>query len=233
MRNLAILLAVLPMSSTLLAAAKMIPGRYPEKAAVWQRFSIRDIQLGAEIDKLPGFICDSGVGEFRHTCVQFIDERCKGRKGYVRSINQSSDIPPGQSCFYDRSNSGTYLDGQYQRTPLSTLVVVGTDTYVPRAYEIRFTFAKDALTEDSNLGRALLAKYGKPENAMAPYRMRWEAAGMYDLYLFAECGNNESPSGTFCYIEAHDGGLLIAERSVKASFDSEQQKRTAPPAPRF
>lgn len=233
MRKALVVIALLGVPAVNLAAERMNPGRYPERAAVWKRFNVRDIQLGSEIDRLPGFTCDSSVGQFKHSCVQFVDERCKGRKSVVRVIRSGTEPPQNQTCHYDPSAGGFWLDGNYMTTPLSAVVVVGTDTYVPRAYEIRFTFAKDLLTDNSNIGRALLTKYGRPDYAMPPKKMRWQAMGIEDLYLEAECGGIEGPTGDYCSVSVHDGGFLDAERAVKAAFDTEQQRKNAPPAPRL
>jgi hypothetical protein len=218
---------------SLAAAPSFVPGTYPERAAVWKRFTVKEIELGTELSKLKGFTCDAKPGSYRHTCVKFLDDRCKGRPSYAKSISFAADVPPGQGCTYDVSTGGTYLDRKPTGAPLGAIAVVGTDTEVPRAYELRFTFAKDVLTPESNIGKALIAKYGAPDSSTEPIRMRWNAPSINDLYLSAECGGTEGPTGNFCIVQAYDGPLLDSERSIKQAADAAKLEKSGPPAPKL
>ena len=209
------------------------PGNYPEKAAVWKRFTVKDISLGTAIDKLPGFTCDADVGKYQHTCVKFLDDRCKGRPTYVVSVSFSSDVPKGQGCTYDSHSGATYLDRKITTAPLSVVAAIGTDTPVPRAYELRFTFAKDVLTQGSNIGKALIAKYGKPDFINEPMQMRWNVDGLSDVFVAAECGGTEGPQGDFCLVQAHDGPLLDSERSIAQDANAKAEEGGGPPAPKL
>jgi hypothetical protein len=216
-----------------LALAKpsgFVPGTYPEREAAWKKFTVQGIQLGTPLTKLSGFTCDDRVGEYQHTCVKFLDPKCKGRKTYVKFISYSGDVPKGQGCTYNSANGGTYLDRQMPTVPLFAVAVVGTDTPVPRAYEIRFTFALDQLTRDSNIGKAMLAKYGKPDYENAPMQMRWNVAGIDDLYLEGACGETQGPDA-HCLVHAYDGPLLDAERSIKQAAGDAAKIQGGPPAP--
>jgi len=239
MRQACLVLALLSIATIATAdhhaggAAKMTPGTYPERAAPWKRFTVKDLQLGSEIDKIPGFTCDAKVGGYRHTCVRFLDEKCKGRKTYVKSISFSSDVPPGQGCTYDSSTGGTYLDRKPTTTPLQGLALVGTDTDVPRAYEIRYIFAKDVVSADSNIGKAMIAKYGKPDFVNEPIQMRWNTPGIDDLFLVLECGGTQGPTGDYCLIQVYDGPLLDSERSIKQDFEAKKTLSIGPAAPKL
>ena len=215
------------------AAPGFVPGTYPERVEPWKRFTVKDIQLGTELSKLKGFTCDTNVGAYRHTCVMFVDDRCKGRKTYVKSISFAADVPPGQGCTYNASNGGMYLDRKPTTAPLSAIAVVGTDTDVPRAYEIHYTFAKDVLTAESNIGKALIAKYGPPDFSNPPISMRWNVQGIDDLYQLSECGGTVGPTGEFCMIQAYDGPLLDSERSIKQASDAAKAEKGGPPAPKL
>ncbi|MEO7734426.1 MAG: hypothetical protein ABIY55_25955 [Kofleriaceae bacterium] len=240
MRNSLIVLALLSAPSLTLAdhtaraareprparpADQMTPGDYPEKAAAWKRFTVKDVQLGMAVDTIAGLTCDTRVGEYRHTCAQFLDEKCKGLATVVKSVSRASPAP-SQACTYDVSNGGTYLNGQYVSTPLINVAVIGTDTAVPRAYEIRYEIAKDALVEESKLSKALVAKYGKPDYTNPPSQMRWNAEGMSDVYLAAECTTEGTTA--HCLIQAYDGPLLDAERGIKKAFDDARARNAAP-----
>jgi hypothetical protein len=230
MRNY-IIIATLSISAFAFAGG-FAPGTYPERAAVWKKLTVQGIELGTPLSKLSGFTCDDRVGEYQHTCVKFLDPKCKGRKTYVKFISFNADVPKGQGCTYNSSNGGTYLDREMPTVPLFAVAVVGTDTAVPRAYEIRFTFALDQLTDDSNIGKALVAKYGKPDYKNAPMQMRWNAPGLDDLYLAAECGGSAGPDA-HCLVQAWDGPLLQAERSIKQTADDAAKIQNGPAAPKL
>jgi hypothetical protein len=213
-------------------AGGFTPGTYPERAAAWKKFTVQGIELGSPLSKLSGFTCDEKVGEYRHTCVKFLDPRCKGRKTYVKFINFSSDVPKGQGCTYNSDGGGTYLDRKPAEVPLFAVAVVGTDTPVPRAYAIRFTFALDQLTDDSNIGKAMLAKYGTPDFKNPPMQMRWNAPGINDLYLEGACGESQGPDA-HCLVQAYDGPLLDAERSIKQAAGDDAKIQNGPAAPKL
>ncbi len=230
MRNI-IILAALGISAFAFAGG-FAPGTYPERAAVWKKFTVQGIELGTPLSKLSGFTCDDKVGEYQHTCVKFLDPKCKGRKTYVKFISFNSDVPKGQGCTYNSANGGTFFDRVPPTIPLFAVAVVGTDTPVPRAYDIRFTFALDQLTDDSNIGKALLAKYGKPDFKNPPMQMRWNTPGIDDLYLIAECGGSAGPDA-HCLVQAWDGPLLDAERSIKQAAGDAAKIQNGPAAPKL
>jgi hypothetical protein len=211
MRNY-VIVAVLSISAFAFAGG-FAPGSYPERAETWKKFTVQGIELGTPLSKLSGFTCDDKPGEYQHTCVKFLDPKCKGRKTYVKFINFSSDVPKGQGCTYNSENGATYLDRQSPTVPL-------------------FTFVLDQLTDDSNIGKALIAKYGTPDYKNAPMQMRWNAPGINDLYLMAECGGSAGPDA-HCLVEAHDGPLLDAERSIKQAAGDEAKIKGGPAAPKL
>ena len=204
-----------------------------DRDATWKRFTVKDISLGTAIDKLPGFTCDADVGKYQHTCVKFLDDRCQGRPTYVVSLSFSSDIPKGQGCTYDSHTGATYLDRKSTGAPMSVIAAVGTDTSVPRAYELRFTTAKDVLTEKSNIGKALIAKYGKPDFINEPVQMHWNAPGLSDVFVHAECGMTQGPLGEYCVVQVHDGPFLDDERSKQKERDDKHAETSGPTAPQL
>lgn len=214
-------------------AGGFVPGTYPERAAAWKKFTVQDLQLGMPLSKLSGFTCDDRAGQYQHFCVKFLDPRCKGRKAYVKYLSHSGDIPKGQGCTYDSGTSATYLDRQSAIPPLYAVAVEGTDTPVPRAYQIRFTFANDQLTDDSNIGKALIAKYGQPDYKNAPMQMRWNAGpGLDDVFLAAECASSTGPD-VHCLLQAWDGPLLDAERAIAQAAGDEAKIKNGPAAPKL
>ncbi len=215
--------------------AKMKPGRYPEKAATWNKYALKDIALDTGFYKVRGFTCgpdpaEAGFTTYRHTCVKFLDDRCKGRPSKIFHIRTLADLPPGQTCFVDEGSGGTYLDRKFISPALSSLTVVATDTTAPVIYEINLTLPADDLTDTSNLGKALIAKYGNPTNYDPPRSMRWQDG---DVTLSASCRGTQGPTGEYCTIQVSDTALLDAERAIQQAADEDKQHRDAPPAPKL
>lgn len=215
-------------SSSSSPAASSPSSSHADHQAAWARFTLRELRINTETDKVAGFTCDANVGKYRHTCVKFLDDRCTNRPTKIGPVSFSSDLPAGQSCFMDSSTGATYLDRKIVQPPLSSLSVVGTDTRVPRTYEIHFTFAKDVLGDDSKLGKALIAKYGPPDYKNYPIQMVWNAG---DAHLRASCGTTEGPHGEYCALAVDDTSVLDVEREKQKQADDEQRRRDAPPPP--
>lgn len=195
-------LAVLAMVSVpAIALGGFTPGTYPDRAPAWKRFTVKDIQLGTPTAAIAGFTCDANAGEYRHTCVRFLDDACKGKATFVKALHSPSDLPAGPGCTYDSGTGATYLDRARREPALSSVAVVGTDTDVPRAYEISYCFAKA-----DNIGKALIAKYGKPTSASPSGQMGWK---LDPVDLVAECDTR------ICMVKVTDDGLLDAERAIK------------------
>jgi len=215
--------------------AKMKPGLYPEKAAGWKKYTLQDIALDTNFYKVSGFTCgpdpaSKGFTTYRHTCVKFLDDRCRGRGVKIFHVRTSADLPRGQLCFMDEGNGGTYLDGKYMTPPLSSLAIVATDTTAPVIYEINLTLPADDLTETSNLGKALIAKYGRPTYSQPPSTMHWNEG---DIHVSATCRTTSGPTGEYCTIQVSDTALLDAERSIQKAADDQRRQAQAPPAPKL
>jgi|HubBroStandDraft_6_1064221.scaffolds.fasta_scaffold56264_3 hypothetical protein len=206
-------------------------GTYPEKADVWKRFAIKDVKLGTELSKLKqaGFTCDHQ--DFRPACVMFLDAKCKGRPTKITPANVGSQMPAGQSCFLNSvagsAWGGTFLDRKL--VTLSHVVVEGTHSNVPRVDQIIYRFPKDVLTEDSNLGKALIAKYGKPNRADPPTSMTWTTTTDPNIILSAMC---EAQSDD-CRLEVSDDDFRTAEGSIKDAADKAKDVKSGPAAPKF
>jgi hypothetical protein len=205
-------------------------GHRGDQAAAWKKLTLKDIVIGTEFYKVPGFTCGPdpaarGFSTYRHTCVKFLDERCDGRPSKINHVSSNSDIPHGRACFMDEGSGGTYLDHNIASPPLSAITIVATDTSAPRVYEIRFTLAKDTLTEDSKLGQALIAKYGRPTYVNAPIQMTWTVG---DTQLDATCNDSLGPPRDYCALQVSDTVLLASERSIQKAMDEEQQRKNAP-----
>jgi hypothetical protein len=201
-----------------IALGGFTPGTYPDRAPAWKRFAVKDVQLGTQTATIAGFTCDANAGEYRHTCVRFLDDACKAKATFVKYLRSSSDLPAGQGCTYDSGTGATYLDRKFHTPALSSVAVVGTDTDVPRAYEITYRFTKDVLTDSSNIGKTLIAKYGKPTFTNPPTQMSWKVD---PVNLFAECDMRD---GGDCMVKVIDDGLLDAERSIKQAAEHPHAK---------
>jgi hypothetical protein len=215
--------------------AKMKAGRYPEKAAAWKKFALKDITLDSAFYKVSGFTCgpdpaSRGFTTYRHTCVKFLDDRCKGRPSKINHIRTAAEVPRGQVCFMDEGSGGTYLDGAFVSPAMSSLSIVATDTTAPVIYEINLVLPPDDLTETSNLGKALIAKYGRPTSYDPPRQMRWDSG---DVRLTANCRGTQGPTGEYCTIQVTDTALLDAERSIQQAADDDERHSKAPAAPKL
>jgi hypothetical protein len=211
-------------------------GNYSDRDKAWTKFAILGTRLGGPLEKHAGFKCGpppgtDGFTTQNHSCVKFIDERCKGRPTKIHNIRSSGDVPAGQNCFMDEFTGASYLDRKYMAPPLKSIRLVGTDTSAPLVFRLEYIIAADDLTRDSNLGKALIAKYGTPANTNAPIAMNWTIG---DVQLDAACrqiGGDHAPDGEFCRITVEDNKLDDTERSIQQQANDDARKSKAPPAP--
>ena len=213
--------------------AKMKNGTYGDRDAAWSKLAILGVKLGAPLEKVPGFTCGpppgtDGFTTQNHSCVKFLDARCKGRPAKIHHIRVSADVPAGQNCFMDEFTGATYLDRKYISPPLSAVRIIGTDTSAPLVFEIDYSFAADDLTDDSNLGKALIAKYGPPTSKNSPIQMSWDIG---EVRLSAMCRGTVGPQGEYCHIDVEDRALDGTERDLQREADEAEKHRNAPPAP--
>jgi hypothetical protein len=216
--------------------AKIKNGTYPDHQKAWDKFAIQGVKLGVPLESVKGFTCGPkpGTGGYTtadHSCVKFIDPRCKGRKTKIHHISSTGDVPKGQYCFMDESNGATYLDREYMAPPLQAIRIVGTDTTAPLVYEIQYTFAADDLTTDSNLGKALTKKYGAPSYTNEPIAMGWTEG---DASLSAACrtiGGDHAADGEYCTIIVEDDTLARVERDIQDQANDDARAGAAPDAP--
>lgn len=237
MRKSSLLLVLLLCIPTLAPAdrARMKNGSYPERARAWSKFAILGVKLGGELEKVPGFTCGpppgtDGFSTQNHSCVKFLDARCKGKPTRIHNIRSTADVDKGQSCFMEEFTGATYLDRKFTTTPLSAVRIVGTNTSAPLVFQITYTFAADDLTDDSNLGKALIAKYGPPSSRNPPISMSWNLG---QVQLLADCRSTEGPTGEFCRITVVDDELDATERSIQQQADEDARKTHGPPAPKL
>ncbi len=206
-------------------------GSYPDHVKGWTTFAVQGTKLGSPLEQVPGFTCGpppgtDGFTTQNHSCVKFTDARCKGKPTKIHHIRTASDIPKGQTCFMDEFTGATYVDGAYAETPLQNIRLVGTNTTAPLVFQIHWILPADDLTEDSNLGKALLAKYGTPTYSQMPRDMSWDLG---DLRLAASC--NTQGGVRYCEIVAEDRTIDSTERGLQDEADDAARKRAAPAAP--
>jgi hypothetical protein len=213
--------------------AKMKNGSYPDHARAWDKFAIQTVKLGTPLDNHAGFTCGpppgtDGFSTQNHSCVKFLDARCKGKTTKIKNIRVSGDVPPGQGCFMAEFEGSTYLDRRPTETPLSAIRIIATDTSAPLVQQIEYTFAADDLTDDSNLGKALIAKYGPPTSKNSPIQMQWQ---MGDVVLRASCRGTVGPTGEYCRLTVEDQTLDRTERDIQQQADDADKRKHAPAAP--
>jgi hypothetical protein len=210
-------------------------GDYSDRAAAWDKLKVLDIKLGQPLESQPGFTCGpppgtDGFSTQNHSCVKFLDAKCKGRPAKIHHLHSNGDVPKGQSCFMDEFNGQTYLDRQIASLPLSAVRIVGTDTTKPLIMSIEYTFAADDVKEDSNLGKALIAKYGPPTSKNEPIGMYWQ---MGNVVLRVDCRVIQTPNGEFCKLVAEDQGIDQTERELQEQANEDIKKKNAPAAPKL
>ena len=202
------------------------------------KFAILGTRLGTPLEKEPGFTCGpprgtDGFSTQNHSCVKFTDERCKERPTKIHHVRTASDLPKGQTCFMDEFAGATYLDRTFMSPTLKFIRIVGTDSNNPKIFRIEYTFAADDLTDTSNLGKALIAKYGTPTYKNAPTQMNWKAG---DTELAATCRGmggdaSQRAMGEYCTIVVEDNKLDQAERARQQAADDKARLDAAPPPP--
>ena len=216
--------------------AAMKNGHYADHEKAWARFAVLGTRLGAPLEAQAGFTCGpppgtDGFTTQNHSCVKFLDDRCKSRPAKIHHVRTSGDLPKGQTCFMDEFTGATYLDRAFTAPPLRAVRIVGTDTSKPLVFRIEYTFAADDLTPDSNLGKALIAKYGTPSYTNAPTQMSWELG---DVQVAASCrtiGGDHKADGEYCTLRVEDNKLDSTERDIQSQANDDARTTTAPPAP--
>lgn len=210
-------------------------GNYADRATAWNKFKILTLKLGEPLEKQAGFTCGpppgtDGFTTQSHSCVKFLDKRCEGRPTKIHHIRSGADLPKGQTCFMDEFSGATYLDRTQVSPPLSAVRIIGTDTTLPLIMEIAYTFAADDVTEESNLGKALIAKYGAPQGKNAPLSMWWE---MGEVVLKVGCREVVGPTGEYCKLTVEDRSIDRTERELQEQANEERKKKNAPAAPQL
>ncbi len=212
-----------------------------EPAGAHDKLFVLDVKLGMPLDGRPGFTCTkekrtaSGDREERH-CVQFVDDRCKGRPAGIGAKRYGEKAPKG--CYLDHSSHATYLDdllmqdpntgdssqARNGRKPLANVHLLGTRSTPSKIYEIEYMFAEDdLLDENSKLHKALIAKYGEPTEIHSG-KMKWR---LESTELVAQCTPNQN-----CSIDVEDRKLRENVEDEQNQADA-QKKRDAAPTPKL
>jgi hypothetical protein len=203
--------------------------------------SVLELKIGMPLEGRPGFTCDkeqrtaSGERQDRH-CVQFLDDRCKGRPTSIGAKRYGQKAPKG--CYFDYSTRATYLDDLLMqdshtgdtseahngRRPLANVHLVGTESSPSKVYRIHYMFAEDdLLAEGSKVHQALVAKYGEPRDIHSG-KMKWK---IDSTQLIAECIPNNN-----CEITIEDSKFEELEEAAQKEADA-QKKRDSAPAPKL
>ncbi len=202
----------------------------------YDHFAILGNKLGVPLEPQAGFTCGpprgtDGFTTQNHSCVKFLDERCKGKPTKIHHIRSSGDVDRGQNCFMDEMNGATYLDRTLLSPPLQFIRLTGTDSVASKVFQITYTFAADDLTEDSKLGKALIAKYGPPSYKNPPIQMSWK---MGEVSLGAECRmitGDHAAQGDFCTLTVEHRELDQKEQERQRVADDAARRAGAPPPP--
>lgn len=184
----------------------------------WKRYVVRGLELGTPRKTLAkqGFTCGKLPNQ---RCFKVVDDRCK--KG---------------RCEFKEDAFGQWFELNGAKTDLDYLTIATTETDSALAYDIKYSFGpRQLLTEDSTLGKALIAKYGSPtkveeggsDDKVGGGRMLWwnDDVGNNGPNIIVDCSNYGEKK---CMLEAEDYGIQSVERSKQEERD-EQKKRAAQP----
>lgn len=220
------------LSATTVYADKHAPiknGTYTSQAAAWNKLNVQGIKLGQPLAQ-PGFTCGAawdthGAIASGRACVKFLDARCKGKSVLIYSVHGKTEP---NACVMDENAGGTFLDGKQIFPPLQAIRIVGTDTTAPLIQQISYRFAGDDITDTSNIGKALLAKYGEPDYRNPPNRFMWRIG---DTELTADCRTTQGADYDYCEILVSDNSIRDNEGALQKQADDAARIKAAPPAP--
>ncbi len=210
-----------------LAGPNDVPASGKAQEDAWKRFEVQGIRLGAELSAVSGLVCDRNPnGHYRKTCVKFVDDRCKGRPNIVKATG--GHAPKGESCFF---GGYTYVDlnGDTPEPPISAIIIGTTDEEVPHIAEINYYFPNSPLTADSKLGKALTAKYGRPDYVNDNVRLAWQVGK--SILLAADCGQNNGHE--VCVLGVEDLAYFNLRRDMQQQKEERTKKESAPEPPKL
>jgi hypothetical protein len=184
----------------------------------WKRYAVRGVELGTPRTalKAKGFTCGKRANS---RCYKVVDDRCK--KG---------------RCELKEDAFGQWFELNGAKTALDYISIATTETDSALAYDIRYVFGpRQLLTEDSPLGKALIAKYGEPTKVEDAESSDKEGGGRM-LWWNDEVGNNgpniivdcSTLADKTCTLEAEDYGIASVERSKQDELDDKRKRAAAP-----
>jgi len=202
-----------------------------DHSALWKRYAVRGVELDMPMKQLKGFTCPAKLN-YPIECYQIVDARCKG--GNCTAAN------PTGSGFITKLN--------HMEADLDLVVVYLTDTDEHRVYQIQYFFGpRQPLAKDTNLGKALIAKYGQPmtivnevdaHDPLGGGRIQWRATEDYkgpevdaDCLPVYNASNPDVAAGKQCKIYVKDDDILGAEREKQKDIDLKHVKSNQPPPP--
>lgn len=196
------------------------------------RFTIVGIKIGMPLAQ-KDFVCNKAAGQ----CVKFMDKRCTGKKANLGVKRYGEDAPKG--CFLDTSSGATYLDGRLLQQSIDVsnagkpgdpslnhlvnVLLAGTKTKESKVFRITYEMAVDDLASgdkasDSKLYRALVAKYGTPDEIWSG-KVKWKAGS---TLLVGAC------TGYACTLEAEDSLFERMENEAQEEADTAAKHKSAP-----
>jgi len=194
--------------------------------ALWKQWTTHGIPLGTSREELKkaGFNCGERANQ---RCFKIIDERCKTGRCELGE---------------DKLMGEQWLELNGARTELDYMSIATTETDTAKAYEIRYVFGpRQLLAESSTLGKALVAKYGKPSVVNEPWQgdpmgggsMVWQnkelggAGPMVDASCNPSNGNDMAATRT-CKITVSDDQIRIVEKRNQEDRDKQKMLHSQP-----
>jgi hypothetical protein len=189
----------------------------------WKKYDVRGVQLGQTRASLAqrGFTCGKRANS---RCYKAADKRCDKAKCVVR-----------EDAF------GQWWEADGVKTELDYITVATTETDSALVDDIRLQFGpRQPLDHDTQLGKALIAKYGEPTSVdegtssdkVGGGRMLWwpEKEGSNAPNIIVDC-NGSNGEGPQCSLMCSDGAILDRERAKQQAIDDKRKRNAPQPAP--
>jgi hypothetical protein len=219
-------------------------------ASDWKRFAVKDIKLGDHLSELvkKGFkTCKHPSPAPRYILI--LDPRCSAKSGDKCTVDDK-EVDVCMPFFNGRPALRGHLDELEHIAVTLTNSLEGSPIADPRVDEIDYYFPRQLLTEDSALGKMLVAKYGPrctddpscysdgrdEHDPKGGGRMVFTGkAGQRGARVSVLCDGSEINGHvtTQCWMVAEDPGILTADRAQQTELDMKKGASDQPPPPRF
>ncbi len=216
----------------------------------WNRFSVKDVKLGDHLSALvkKGFKTCKVPGTNPYY-ILILDKRCTGKSGGECSVDDKG-VDRCEPFFNGKPAARGNASELEHIAVKVTFPLDGTPMDDPRVYEVNYYFPRQLLTDDSPLGKSLMAKYGKyctdDPSCYNDGRKENDPAGGGRM-VFTGSGGQRGPRlsvmcdgyqasnhvTTVCWMMAEDGSILDTDRKQQTDANMKKGEKSQPPPPKF